>query len=88
MSAEPFTLTVPAEAVDALIEEAARRAAALIEHGIELRERRKWLTVAEAAERLGCSEDAVYKRHARGRLAGRYQGSRLYISAASVDELE
>jgi excisionase family DNA binding protein len=50
-------------------------------------ESRRWLTVPEAAERLGCSADAVRMRCSRGRLEHRRQGRRLYVSAASVDEL-
>src|SRR4051794_12193707 len=46
-----------------------------------------WLTVAEAAKALGCSEVAVRARHKRGRLTGKYQGSRLYIASQSVLEL-
>lgn len=49
--------------------------------------RRRWLTLADAGERLGCSPDAVRKRAKRGRLDYRYQGRRMYVSADSVDEL-
>jgi excisionase family DNA binding protein len=52
-----------------------------------LRERKPWLTLAEAAERLGCSPDAVRMRARRGRLEHRYQGRRLYVSADAVDRL-
>lgn len=48
---------------------------------------RKWLTVAEAAERLACTPDAVRMRCSRGRLDHRRQGRRLYVSADSVDRL-
>ena len=48
---------------------------------------RKWLTVAEAARRLGCTADAIRMRCSRGRLEHRRQGRRLYVSAASVDQL-
>lgn len=48
---------------------------------------RPWLTVQEAAERLGCSPDAIRMRCSRGRLEHRRQGRRLYVSAASVDQL-
>jgi DNA-directed RNA polymerase specialized sigma24 family protein len=48
---------------------------------------RKWLTLAEAGERLGCSATAVRMRVKRGRLKGRHQGRRLYVSAESVDRL-
>jgi len=46
---------------------------------------RKWLTLAEAGERLGCSPDAVRMRVRRGRLEARRQGRRIYVSAASVE---
>ena len=49
---------------------------------------RKWFTVPEAALRLGCSEDAVRMRVARGRLKpNRRQGRRLYIAASAIDDL-
>lgn len=48
---------------------------------------RAWLTLPEAAERLGCSPDAVRMRVHRGRLDHRRHGRRLYVSAASVDRL-
>lgn len=82
-----FELTVPDDVVDAIAE----RAAALVLQRIE-RERAadgpRWLTLAQAAERLGCSADAVRMRVKRGRLEHRKQGRRLYVSAASVDELQ
>jgi excisionase family DNA binding protein len=53
-----------------------------------LAERKPWLTLAEAAERLGCSTDAVRMRVKRGRLEHRRQGRRLYISAESLDRLQ
>ena len=43
-----------------------------------------WLTLARAAELLGCSTDAVRMRAKRGRLETRTQGRRLYVSAESV----
>jgi excisionase family DNA binding protein len=48
---------------------------------------RVWLTLSEAAGRLGCSPDAVRMRIHRGRLEHRRHGRRLYVSAASVDRL-
>ncbi len=50
-------------------------------------ERRTWLTLAEAGERLGVSPDAVRMRAKRGRLEVRHHGRRVYVSAASVDRL-
>lgn len=49
---------------------------------------REWLTLREAAELLGCSPDAVRMRAARGRLHTRRQGRRVYVSAASVRQLD
>jgi excisionase family DNA binding protein len=48
---------------------------------------RVWLTLSEAAERLGCTPDAVRMRINRGRLEHRRHGRRLYVSADSVDRL-
>lgn len=47
----------------------------------------RWLTLDQAAERLGCSRDAVRMRASRGRLKTRHQGRRVYVSAAAVAEL-
>jgi excisionase family DNA binding protein len=44
-----------------------------------------WLTLEQAAERLGCSADAVRMRVKRGRLNCRRQGRRVYVSRDSVD---
>jgi excisionase family DNA binding protein len=68
--------------LQALVE--ARVEQALAQH--EKRER-VWLTLKEAAERLGCSPDAVRMRVNRGRLDHRHQGRRLYVSAVSVERL-
>jgi excisionase family DNA binding protein len=46
-----------------------------------------WLTLEQAAERLGCTSDAVRMRVKRGRLEHRRQGRRLYVSAEGVDRL-
>jgi excisionase family DNA binding protein len=48
---------------------------------------RRWLTLEEAGERLGCSADAVRMRLKRGRLEARRQGRRVYVSAASVERV-
>lgn len=47
----------------------------------------EWLTLDAAAERLGCSPDAVRMRANRGRLDTRHHGRRVYVSAASVATL-
>jgi excisionase family DNA binding protein len=48
---------------------------------------KQWLTLDEAALRLGISRDAVRMRAQRGRLLTRNHGRRVYVSAASVDRL-
>jgi excisionase family DNA binding protein len=69
------------------------RLQALVQSRIEqaLAERQRsgatWLTLGEAAERLGCTPDAVRMRINRGRLEHRRHGRRLYVSAASVEQL-
>jgi excisionase family DNA binding protein len=50
-------------------------------------ESRRWLTVREAAERLGCSPDAVRMRINRGRPQAKRHGRTVYVSAESVDQL-
>jgi excisionase family DNA binding protein len=70
----PLVVDVVREELDGLVEK-------------RLAERKRWLTLAEAAERLGCTPDAVRMRARRGRLEYRYQGRRLYVSADSVDRL-
>jgi excisionase family DNA binding protein len=47
----------------------------------------QWLTLDQAAQRLGCTPDAVRMRVNRGRLQHRKHGRRLYVSAESVDTL-
>lgn len=45
----------------------------------------RWLTLDQAAGRLGCTTDAARMRAKRGRLESRRQGRRVYVSRASVD---
>jgi excisionase family DNA binding protein len=71
----PVVVDVVRDELDGLVEERL------------IRERKRWLTLAEAAERLGCSPDAVRMRARRGRLEHRYQGRRMYVSADAVDRL-
>jgi len=63
---------------------------ARVDQALAQRERqsRAWLTLREAAERLGCTPDAVRMRIKRGRLEHRHHGRRLYVSAASVEQLD
>src|SRR5690242_11769313 len=71
------------EAIERLVDE--RVAAALAAQAPAAD--RAWLTLEEAGEQLACTPDAVRMRVKRGRLEGRRQGRRLYISAASVERL-
>ncbi len=74
--------------LDALEELVAERVAAeLARLGAAHDPGARWLTLDQAAERLGCSPAAVRMRANRGRLATRRHGRRVYVSAASVDEL-
>lgn len=74
--------------VDALDELVAERVAAeLARLGAARDHGPRWLTVEQAAERLCCSPAAVRMRASRGRLTTRHHGRRVYVSAASIDEL-
>src|SRR5262245_11294017 len=73
--------------VDAIEELIAERVEAALAEWDAIGNERVWLTLAEAGERLGCSADAVRMRAKRGRLTSRRHGSRLYVSATSVDGL-
>ena len=48
----------------------------------------EWLSLRQAARDLDCTPDAVRMRVRRGRLEGRHQGRRLYVSRRSVDGTE
>jgi Helix-turn-helix domain len=74
--------------VDAYVHDLVRRVVREELAASECLERRSWYSVDAAASRLGISPAAVRMRARRGRLETRRQGRRLYISAASVDELE
>jgi excisionase family DNA binding protein len=73
---------------DELVEAIATRAAEIVLERLRPAEPREWLTLDEAAKRLGCSRDAVRMRGKRGRLETRHQGRRVYVSRKSVDELQ
>jgi excisionase family DNA binding protein len=74
-------------AVDAIAEFVAETVRAEVAAQATTSETRRWLTVPEAAEQLGCSTDAVRMRAKRGRLESRHQGRCLYIAAGSVENL-
>jgi hypothetical protein len=73
------------DALDALVAE--RVAAELARLDVHRDSGPRWLTVEQAAQRLGCSPAAVRMRASRGRLTTRHQGRRVYVAAASVDDL-
>jgi hypothetical protein len=79
-----YELTIPED----LVERIAQRAAAIVLEQSHPAEPAEWLTLGQAAQRLGCSPDAVRMRGKRGRLETRHQGRRLYVSRRSVDELQ
>ena len=70
-------------ALEQLVDE--RVAAALAE--TEPADGARWLTLEQAAERLGCSPDAVRMRAKRGRLESRRHDRRVYVSRMDVDAL-
>jgi hypothetical protein len=48
-------------------------------------DRREWVPLGEAADRLGCSYDAARKRAKRGRLEIRHHGRTILVSARSLE---
>jgi excisionase family DNA binding protein len=75
------------ELVEAVEQLVAERVAEALAEARPADDGARWLTLEQAAARLGCSPDAVRMRANRGRLESRRQGRRLYVSAASVDRL-
>jgi hypothetical protein len=49
---------------------------------------KRWLTLGEAASRLGCSYDAMRMRAERGTVPARRQGGRVYVLASAIEELD
>lgn len=84
---ERLAAVLAPDLLDALNELVADRVAAELARLDANRDRPSWLTLEQAAKRLGCTPAAVRMRASRGRLQTRHQGRRLYVSAASVDEL-
>jgi excisionase family DNA binding protein len=72
------------DAIEQLVEERVRQELAARDSRVA---ERTWLTLEEAGEQLGVSADAVRMRVKRGRLEGKTQGRRVYVSAASVERL-
>jgi AraC-like DNA-binding protein len=77
-----LTSVLAPESVDALEELVSERAAAVIAR-LERFNGPRWLTLEQAAERLGCSRDAVRSR-TRNRLETCRHGRHLHVSAAFV----
>jgi excisionase family DNA binding protein len=69
-----------------VVEQIAQRVAEILADRVQ-DERVEWLTLEQAAERLGCTAEAVRMRANRGRLERRSQGRRVYVRAADVDRL-
>jgi excisionase family DNA binding protein len=82
-------LRVEVSLPDDVVERIAMRAAEIVleRQAAAAGEARRWLTLEEAGDRLGCSSNAVRMRVKRGRLESRRQGRRVYVSAASVNAL-
>jgi excisionase family DNA binding protein len=47
--------------------------------------KKRWLTVEEAADELGCTPATLRKRLERGRLAKHRQGGRVYVDRLELD---
>jgi excisionase family DNA binding protein len=80
-----LAIALAPELVEALEEFVAERVASELTRVESCRP--QWLTLEQAADRLGCSRDAVRMRANRGRLETRNHGRRVYVSAASVASL-
>ena len=85
---ERLAAVLAAEVIDALDDLVAERVAAELA-GLDAGRDSgpRWLTLEQAAERLGITPAAARMRASRGRLQTRRHGRRVYVSAASVDEL-
>lgn len=68
------------DALEALVAE--KVAVELTRIGTDRHNSPRWLTLQQAAERLGCSPTAVRMRASRGRLVTRRHGRRVYVFAA------
>jgi excisionase family DNA binding protein len=85
---ERLAAVLAPELLDALEKMVAERVAAELDRvEADHKSGPKWLTLEQAAERLGCSPAAVRMRANRGRLQARRHGRRVYVSAASVADL-
>jgi DNA-directed RNA polymerase specialized sigma24 family protein len=84
---ERLAAVLAPEVLDALDELVADRVAAELARHAQTDAGPRWLTLDQAAERLGCTPAAVRMRANRGRLQTRRHGRRVYVSADSVAEL-
>jgi Helix-turn-helix domain len=71
-------------AIERLVDERVARAVAELRAPAPLS---PWLTVAQTANLLDCSEAAVRQRIRRGRLVTGRQGRRVYVARSSVVQL-
>jgi hypothetical protein len=55
---------------------------------IEHEPKRRWITLEEAAEQMGCSYDAMRMRAKRKRVVTDRQGRTVYVLAESLRELD
>jgi excisionase family DNA binding protein len=72
------------EAIERLVDE---RVAAALE-AVQANGSKRWLSVRQAGEFLGCSERAVYRRIETGRIPAetvRHSGRRVYIDRKALD---
>jgi excisionase family DNA binding protein len=89
---DDFALELPHALADALrpvvemlVDERLERRLAEIERA---QSRRTWITLAEAADRLGCTYDAIRMRADRGTIESRRQGGRRYVLASAIEQLD
>jgi excisionase family DNA binding protein len=70
---------------DELVEAIAERAAAILARRVPSAPRSPWLTVAEAAEYLGCGRQRVYDLKSSGRVPSAQDGTRPLFHRAVLD---
>src|SRR4051794_1266677 len=79
--------TIPADVVERMVELVATEIAAKMEsHGHEARGDAIWLTVPEAADRMGCSTDHVRDLYRSGEIDAFKPGKAYLIPRRSVDD--
>lgn len=76
-------MSVAIELTDAVLDEIAQRAAALVE--CQPVATSPWLNVAEAADRLRCGKDRIYDLIAASKLQPRRDGRRVLLHRDDLD---